>query len=407
MAGASTFVDLLGTRAGLGRRARAIGTALLRRGLTGHRVLVLLPPGADYVDTLLGCLYAGVVAVPLPPGPSARLLDIADDVRPAAVIGDLRLPGVRTLTGLDGDLDGYSEGGPRDVRPGLDPDSLALLQYPATGPVRGVMLSHANLVAGVTQVVRHVGMRADTGVVSFLSPYRDLGLVGGVLAPVLVGARVAVVPAGASPDGWLRAVSAHRARISFAPDLAYAWHADLGGHADGTDREYAGLDLSAWDVAVTAAGSATLGRFAARLAPHGFRRSALVPAYWSPEATALVASRPGLAVTGFDEDTLEPGRLAKPGGTALVDRGRAVAGLDVAIVDPLTATRCPDGTIGEVWVAGPNVALGYLGRPEASERTFCARLRGSTENYLRTGELGFLHDGGLHLAESQGVLVTR
>jgi acyl-CoA synthetase (AMP-forming)/AMP-acid ligase II len=390
MAGASTFVDLLtGVRAELGARAGAIGAALVRRGLTGHRVLVALPPGADFVAHLLGCLHAGVVAVPVPPTPSARLADIVDDAQPAAAIG--RVAGVESLTGLDD--------GTRDWRrPDLDADSLALLQYAAAGPVRGVMLTHGNLVAGATQLVRHLGMRADTGVVSYLPPYRDLGLVGGVLAPVLVGAPVTLVPGDASPDAWLHTMSARRARIGFAPDLAYAWQGD---------REYRSLDLSTWDVAVTAAGPATLDRFVERLAPHGFRRSALFPAYWSAEATALVASRPGLAVNGFDLDTLEPGRLAKPGATALVDRGRAVSELDVAIVDPLTATRCPDGTTGEVWVAGPNVAAGYLGRPMTSEQTFCARLRGSTENYLRTGELGFLHNGGLHLADTQPALVTR
>ncbi len=385
-----TFVDLLaGARAGLGTRAMAIGAALVRRGLSGHRVLVALPPGADYVAHLLGCLHAGVVAIPVSPESEARLDDIVDDAQPDAAIG--RVAGVEMLTGLDGD--------PRDWRrPDVDNDSLALLQYAATGPVRGVMLTHGNLVAGATQLVRHLGMRSETGVVSYLPPYRDLGLVGGVLAPLLVGAPVTLVPSDASPAAWLHTISARRARIGFAPDLAYAWHAD---------REYPSLDLSTWDVAVTSAGPATLDRFANRMAPHGFRRSALFPAYWSPEATALVASRPGLAVNGFDEDTLEPGRLAKPGATALVDRGRAVSELDVAIVDPLTATRCPDGTTGEVWIAGPNVAAGYLGRPMTSEQTFCARLRGSSENYLRTGELGFLHNGGLHLAESQPVLVTR
>ncbi|MFI7675242.1 AMP-binding protein [Actinophytocola sp. NPDC049390] len=385
-----TLVDLLtGAPAGLGTRARAIGATLVRRGLTGHRVLVALPPGGDYVAHLLGCLHAGVVAVPVSPEPSARLDEIVDDAQPAAAIG--RVAGVEQLTGLDGD--------PRDqCRPDLDSDPLALLQYADTGPVRGVMLTHGNLVAGATQLVRHLGMRPDTGVVSYLSPYRDLGLVGGVLAPLLVGAPVTLVPADASPAAWLHTISARRARIGFAPDLAHAWH---------DDREYPALDLSTWDVAVTGAGPATLDRFANRLARHGFRRSALFPAYWSPEATALVAGRPGLAVNGFDEDTLEPGRLVKPGATALVDRGRAVSELDVAIVDPLTATRCSEGTTGEVWVAGPNVAVGYLGRPATSEQTFCARLRGSTQNYLRTGELGFLHNGGLHLVEPRPVLVTR
>lgn len=405
----STFVDLVRTRAALGDRAEAVAAALVRRGLTGHRVLVLLPPGADYVAALLGCLHAGAVAIPAAPEPSARLTEIIDDAQPAAVIGDLRaIPGGRLLVAgdrhvaihdlpLDGlDIVSGLDNHPKDWRrPEIGPDTLALLQYPQTGPVRGVMVSHANLVAAVTQLVDHLGMRADTGVVSYLPPYSDLGLVGGVLAPLLTGARVTPVPANATPDEWLRTISVRRARISFAPELAYAWHAE-GGH-----------DLSRWDVAVTSAAPATLDGFVNRLAPNGFRRAAFFPAYWSAEATALVAGRPGLAAGGFDEDSLEPGRKVRPGNTPVLDHGPAVSELDIAIVDPLTATRCPDGIAGEIWVAGPNVAVGYLGRPDASEETFCARLRGSADNYLRTGRFGFVRDGGLHLTEPQGALLTR
>ena len=419
---ALTFVDVLGGRAGrsaglavevvdpdgavraaigypeLDERARGIGAGLAARGLTGRRVLVALPVGVEYVAALLGCLYAGAVAIPLPPGPSARRVEVLDDAEPSAAIvapgtdiSRLAEHGVDVLSTMD------LIGGEPWHRPEIGPDTLALLQYAPGGVAHGVMVSHANLVAGATQLARHVGMREDTGVVSFLPPYHDLGLVGGLLAPILAGARTTLLPPDASPELWLRTISSRRARISFAPELAYAWQ---------VDREFGTLALSTWDVAVTAAGSATLDRFAERLAPHGFRREAFFPGYWSSEATALVAGRRGAAVTGFAADSLEPGRLTKPGGLPLIDRGRAVAGLDIAIVDPLTATRCADGTAGEVWVSGPNVAVGYLGRPDESERTFCARLRGSTENYLRTGELGFVHNGGLHLAERQDVLLA-
>jgi acyl-CoA synthetase (AMP-forming)/AMP-acid ligase II len=387
MTGTTTFVDLVGPRPGVGTRAKAVAVALTRLGLAGHRVLVLLPPGAEYVATLLACLYAGVVAIPAPPYGDRRLAEIIDDAQPAAAIG-LPLTTVDNLPHLDGD--------PRDWRrPDIGPDTLALLQYPA-GPTRGVMLSHANLAAAATQLAHGLGMRKNTGIVSYLPPYSDLGLVGGVLAPLLTGARVTLLPPDTTPGEWLRTISLRRARISFAPDLAYAWHAVPPG-----------LDLSHWDVAVTGAGPETLDRFANLLAPHGFDRQAFFPAYWAPEATALVAGRKGLAVDGFDVDSLEPGRLVRHGDTRLVDLGPAMPDTDIAIVDPLTATRCPDGIAGEVWVAGPNVAVGYLGRPGASERTFCARLRGSTDNYLRTGQSGFLRDGRLHLTEPQNVLLTR
>ncbi len=223
MTGTTSFVDLVEVRPGLGARARAVAGELIRRGLTGHRVLVLLPPGAEYVATLLGCFYAGAVAVPVHPHDSGRLAEIVDDAQPAAAIG-LPLTNVRRLSGFDGDA--------REWRhPDVGPDTLALLQYARSGPVQGVMLSQANLAAAATQLVRHVGMRASTGVVSYLPPYSDLGLVGGVLAPLLTGARVTLLPADTTPGEWLRMVSLRRAAISFAPDLAYAWHTIPGGLA--------------------------------------------------------------------------------------------------------------------------------------------------------------------------------
>ncbi|TDV40762.1 AMP-binding protein [Actinophytocola oryzae] len=382
MRGTTAFVDLAGVRPTVGARARAVAVALTRRGLTGHRVLVLLPPGADYVATLLGCFCAGVVAVPAPPRYGRRLTEIVDDARPAAAIG-LPLTGVPTLSDLDGD--------PRDwVRPDIGPDTVALLQYASSGPVRGVMVSHANLTASASQLVAHLGMTENTSVVSYLPPYGELGLVGGVLAPLLTGARVTLLPSDTTPGEWLRMVSLRRAAISFAPDRAYAWHAAPSD-----------LDLSHWDTAVAAAGPETLDRFANLLAPQGFRRESLFPAHWQPEATALVTGRRGLHTEAFGRQTHGSREVG------LLSLGPAIAGTDLAVVDPVTATRCQDGTAGEVWVAGPNVAVGYLGRPGESERTFCARLHGSTDNYLRTGQYGILRDGALCLTEPQNVLLTR
>lgn len=375
---ATTFVDVLGQRPGAGR-AVAVGAALVERGLTGRRVLVALPSGPDYVTALLGCLYAGVVAVPVAPG--GRVTEIAADVDPAAVLTARDLPALVGTT---------------RERPAVDPDTLALIQYLPTGQPRGVMFSHANLVTAATRVAGQLGMRHDTPVVSYLPPHHALGLVGGVLAPLLAGADATLVPPTASPDDWLWTIARRRARIGLGPELAYAWR---------FDREYG--SLASWRVAVSGAGARTLDRFADRMARHGFTRDALFPAFWTPEVAGLVTGRPGYATAAFDPDTLEPGRTVRPGDRVLVDRGRPAPGVDLAVVDPLTATRCPDGTVGEVWVSGPHVAVGYLGRPEASERTFCARLRGSTENYLRTGVLGVYHRDGLHLAERQDVLLAR
>lgn len=411
---AGTFVDVLGDRAvasaglafefvdrdgtvldsigypDLARRARAIGAALTEHGLAGRRVLLSLPPGLAYVTTLFGCLYAGAVAVPLPPGSAHRRAVVAD-AAPAAAISygptDLDVP-VLSMADLDGD--------PRSWRrPDIGPDTLALLQYPDS---YGVMVTHANLVASAEQIERHFGATEDTGVVSWLPPYHDMGLLGGILQPVYTGSRAVLLSPAAGAATWLRLVAELRARIGYAP---------RGGYEEVLpDHELAGLDLSTLDVAVT--GASVPEEFADRMAPYGFRRSALFPCYWLPEATALVAGRPAVVATSFEADSLSPGRPARQAaaGTAVLDLGAAAAHLDIAIVDPLTSTRCPDGTAGEIWVSGPNVAVGYLGRPAASEHTFCARLRGSSENYLRTNDFGFIHRGGLHVTEPRGALLA-
>jgi acyl-CoA synthetase (AMP-forming)/AMP-acid ligase II len=399
-----TFVDVLGERAAesaglafeyvdaaktvsigypeLDARARSIGASLAARGLSGQRVLVLLPRDLDYVAAVLGCWYAGAVAVPRPDRDLAAVLDDAD---PAAAIvpPDTPLPGVRTLCvdDLRAAPDGWR-------RPELGPDSLALLHYAGS---HGVMVSHGNLLASARQAGRLFGTGPDSGVVTRFAAHRDL--LTGVLHPIFAGSRATLLSPEASATDWVRAVSDRHARVSGAPERDFA----RAAVADGLDD----VDLSTWDIAFADCSASTMDAFADRFVSNGFRRSSFFSCYWVAEATALVAGRRGPAVTSFDADTLAPGRLAKPraAGTLVVDRGRPADELEVAIVDPLTATRCPDGTAGEIWVSGPNVAVGYLGRPDVSERTFCARLRGSTDNFLRTGDVGFVHDGGLHVTD--------
>jgi acyl-CoA synthetase (AMP-forming)/AMP-acid ligase II len=399
-----TFVDVLGERAAesaglafeyvdasgvvsigypeLDARARSIGAALAARGLSGQRVLVLLPRDLDYVAAVLGCWYAGAVAVPRP---DRDLTAVLDDADPAAAIvpPDTPLPGVRTLclSDLEAAPDGWR-------RPELGPDSLALLHYAGS---HGVMVSHGNLLASARQTGRLFGSGPDAGVVNRFAAHRDL--LTGVLHPIFAGSRATLLSPEASAVDWVRAVADRHVRISGAPERDFA----RAAVADGLDD----VDLSTWDIAFTDGTPSTMDAFADRFVSNGFRRSSFFSCYWVAEATALVAGRRSPAVTSFDADSLAPGRLAKPRaeGTPVVDRGRPADELEVAIVDPLTATRCPDGTAGEIWVSGPNVTVGYLGRPDVSERTFCARLRGSADNFLRTGDVGFVYDGGLHVTD--------
>ncbi|MCF6524678.1 type I polyketide synthase [Streptomyces sp. JJ36] len=432
------------SNADLDRRARAVATALRAHAAPGDRALVVCPPGLDYLTAFLGCLYAGVAAVPVhPPDPVLlkrtlpRLVGVVADARPgvvlatretAAVAGELarhsaafaELPwtcvdalGAGDPAGAAADAAvsaGASPGAPDALdaladawrRPELDGSALAFLQYTSgsTGRPKGVMLSHANLIHNLQCINdRLFGNEPDTRMVSWLPPYHDMGLIGGLLAPAY-GAFPTVflspVDFLKQPLRWLRAVAEHRATVSGAPNFAYELCVTRT-----TEEERAALDLGGWRVAFSGAEPVrerTLRRFAEAFAPAGFRHEAFLPCYGLAEATLCVSA--GHHAAPPVTRSLEPAALAddravdarRPEeGRSYAGCGHTVGGQDLAVVDPETRTRLPGGRVGEIWVKGPSVAAGYWERPEETAETFGARLADTGDGpYLRTGDLGFL-----------------
>jgi acyl-CoA synthetase (AMP-forming)/AMP-acid ligase II len=398
----------------LDARARAIAARLQAHGLQGQRALLLYPPGLQFVAAFMGCLYAGVVAVPAypPRTPQAlpRLLAIARDARPAAVLttGAL-LPRIEALGALDGlrtlatDGAGASggpgaagaSGGPGAAgasgggaegwsAPALDGESVAFLQYTSgsTAAPKGVMVSHGNLLHNEETIRLAFAQTADSVVVGWLPLYHDMGLIGTVLQPLYVGARAILMSPLAflqKPFLWLDVISRHRATTSGGPNFAYDLCVRKVSPAD-----RAGLDLSSWEVAFNGAEpvrAETLDRFAAAFAPCGFRREAFFPCYGLAEATLFVsggskAAAPVLATVSAAE--LEQGRVAlvppdQPGGRRLVSSGPPRR-QQLAVVDPETGRLCPEHQVGEIWIAGDSVARGYWRREEETAATFGARL---------------------------------
>jgi amino acid adenylation domain-containing protein len=408
---------------GLDRRARELAASLQRTCRPGARALLLLPPGLDYVAAFLGCAYAGVVAVPvyaprrldrvvarlqalnrsaqaavlLAPG---ALLSLADEAMADA-------PELRALARLAVDEPGADAGA--WFEPDLDGDSIAFLQYTSgsTGDPKGVVLTHGGLLRHLELIRDQLGLGADDEVVSWLPPYHDMGLIGGILEPLYAGFPVTLLsPAHflQRPARWLEAVSRTRATVSGGPNFAYEL---ILARTDAAER--AGWDLSRWRVAFNGAEpirADTLARFAEAFRPSGFRRESLFPCYGLAEATLFVSGGPrseAPEVTAFSKPALEQGRVeeAPPGAPArpLVGCGIPAGGQRVAIVDPHSLVPCSAGTVGEIWVSSPTLAGGYWGRAEETRRAFDARLAGSGEGpFLRTGDLGFLHRGRLFVA---------
>ncbi|HEX8818696.1 MAG TPA: fatty acyl-AMP ligase, partial [Archangium sp.] len=413
--------------AGLELRARAIAATLQRHAAPGERALLLYPFGLDYIAAFFGALYAGVVAVPVyPPDPSRlnrtlpRLRAIAQDSRATLV---LTTGPIREL------VDGFAHQAPelaalrwvatdalvpdieREWRPPeMTPDSLAFLQYTSgsTAVPKGVRLTHGNLLHNSAIIQRAFGGTEESVGVSWLPLYHDMGLIGCVLQPVYTGFPIVLLPPETflqKPLRWLQAISRYRGTHSGGPNFAF----DLCVRKV-TAEQRESLDLSSWRYAFNAAEPVradTLERFTRHFAPSGFRPDAPRPLYGLAEATLMVTGGlPGSrrTVRTVDGAALGSWRVAElpegaPGSRRLVGLGGPWLEQQVVIVDPVTHTRCAPDRVGEIWLSGPSVAQGYWNRPEETEHTFRA-LRADTGDgpYLRTGDLGFLHEGELFFA---------
>lgn len=404
-------------------RARALAAAreLRQRHAEGSRVLLVLPPGLDYIACFLGCLYAGAIAVPTYPPRRNRLFErfatvvrdsgarfafAADDTqREIVALLDESLR--RALTWLKP----AHAPGPviAEPLPYFDHHTPAFLQYTSgsTAEPRGVVVTHGSLEHNLELLAQPFALHArDVLGVSWLPPFHDLGLIGNLLGAVYHGVtEVLMAPQSflSDPLHWLRVISHFRATSSAAPNFAY----DLCT-ARATPAEVAALDLRSWQTAFNGAEpvlAATLDRFARTFAPAGFAPTAWCPGYGLAEATLAVSARRrglGPMVRTFERSGLQQNRVQpSPAADAvrLVSSGEVLGDLRVRIVDPDTRQPCPADGVGEIWVAGRSAARGYWAKPEVNREVFAARLAGSGEGpYLRTGDLGFLHEGELFIS---------
>lgn len=404
----------------LAHRAWSIAALLQSSSSAGQPVLLLYPPGPDFIAAFWGCLAAGAIAVPVYPPRSnrnlLRLKAVIHDSQASTVLTTARtLAKIKPFAGLDPQLRSLQYLATDDLAP--DParqwkeprvtgDSIAFLQYTSgsTATPKGVMVSHSNLLENEALIQQAFHQHEKSVVVGWLPLYHDMGLIGNMLQPVYVGARCILMPPMAfldRPFRWLRAITRYQATTSGGPNFAYELCVRKV-----TEDELPTLDLSTWELAFNGAEpvrSQTMRRFAERFSPVGFRAKAFTPCYGLAEATLLVAGHANddePVILELDADALAHHRVRYLSEdislTRVVSCGRPTHGSTVMIVDPESLLPCPPDQVGEIWVSGPSVALGYWHLPEETNRTFQARTLGNTEgSFLRTGDLGFLHDGEL------------
>jgi acyl-CoA synthetase (AMP-forming)/AMP-acid ligase II len=410
----------------LARRARVRAAGFAARFGPGERVLIALPNGAEFAEVYLGCLYAGLVAVPAPaPAGSAtaaeRVAAVAEDCVPVlavAAAGDREaLAAQLAKRGLGAvPVQEALETGPGDAEPpDRDPgsDDLAVLQYSSgsTGTPKGVMLTHGNVLANMAMIGRSCAVGPGDRFGGWLPLYHDMGLFGLLTAGFLLGLSSATMPTGdflRRPAQWLRMLDHCDVTITAVPDFAL----DLCTRRI-PDEALVGLDLSR--VRMICDGSepisaATLSAFNERFAGYGLVPTALTPCYGMAEATLLVTAKPagrpqtflaadraGLAAA--DAPVLVPA-AAEADRVRLVGVGRP-AECEVRIVSTEGESVLPEGSIGEICLRGANLAGGYWGRPQESARAFGLRLAepgaagAGGPGWLRTGDLGAIRDGEL------------
>lgn len=419
----------------LQREASIIAAALQSLARKGEHVLILYPPGLDYICAFFGCLYAGLVAVPAyPPRQNqslSRLQAIVVDAQARVVLTNASVLDSMSrqraqFDGL-GDLrwlatDNLQRDAASDRRaPHLRGDELALLQYTSgsTNSPKGVMLNHRNLLHNSELIYQKFRHTSESRGVVWLPPYHDMGLIGGILQPLYGGFPVTLMSPYAflqRPARWLQAISRTKATSSGGPNFAYELCVNRT-----TPEQLAALDLSHWDLAFTGAEpirQETLERFAETFAPCGFRREAFYPCYGLAEATLFVSG--GVKeelplVAAFEREALEHHSVVrattkrKETARTLVSCGRKGQDQKIAIADPETLERCPANRIGEIWLSGPSVAQGYWNRPEETATSFRAHLSDTGEGpFLRTGDMGFMLDDELFVTgRLKDLIITR
>ena len=401
----------------LHRSAIAVAGRLQERVKPGTPVLLILPTGLDFVVALFGCMYAGAIGVPCAhaardisrlasiiasSGAEVILTNEVSDTTRRAVPMDL---GPRTWLRVADILDG---GAAQWQPPTLAPDSIAYLQYSSgsTGDPKGVMVSHGNLVHNLRMMAEAFGHDPKrTKIVTWLPLFHDMGLIGNVLEAAYLGVTCVLLSSTSflkRPILWLQAIDRYRATFSGAPNFAY----ELCVRRI-TEAERETLDLSGWEVAFNGSEpvrAEVVDAFSERFTPQGFRREAFYPCYGLAEATLFVSGRGrSIAPTSlrFDRFLLERDRAVvseDPSARVLVNCGHEWSGQKIIIVDPERLTPVPQGQIGEIWVSGASVAKGYWCQQAASAQSFVTTLDGVGEgNYVRSGDLGLLHDGELYL----------
>ncbi len=411
-------------------KAQAVAATVQNNCIKGDRILILCPPGLNYVVSFYGCLMAGMVAVPAYPPHNAKqmagLETIMADAGATCILVQQEmqnqlqdwastrhtLPQIILIDQID--LAARLSW----VDPNVQPDDLAFLQYTSgsTGLPKGVMISHANVVDNAHRIVEVVNIESGSKGCVWVPPHHDMGLICGLIVPIVTGSPVILMSPASflqRPFRWLEAVDRYRATHICAPNFGYQMCVDAT-----YETEFADLDLSCLKSVVSGGEPtrySTLRSFEECFAPIGFRIETFQQVLGMAETVLLTTGsreQAGPKLLPVDPRSInagtlvvkrsEVGKQSKFIGDRTVEMiscGSVISNHELLIVDPHSRQVCRDGSIGEVWLSGPSIAGGYWNEPEATETTFGATIADDPgdKRYLRSGDLGAIVNGELFL----------
>ena len=400
---------------------KKVASLLQKNYQKGDRALLLYNSGLDFIYAFFGCLYAGIIAVPAyPPRKNQkadRLKVIIEDCGAKVVLTTNKIYTITSdIFKNDAILSLISlikteEIIMTQIKPFsevvIEADDLAFLQYTSgsTGNPKGVMVSHGNIMSNTT-VLQNAGYNKNTVLVGWLPNYHDMGLIGGILAPIYVGClSILMSPTYflQKPIRWLETISKYNADVSGAPNFAY----ELCIHNIKND-ELKNLNLSSWKSAINGAESIykeTLDKFTQKFKSYGFKPETHYPCYGMAETTLILT---GINIDEtpkafyldneeFQKNNIVIKKENDSNIQKIISCGKTRLGHEVIIVNK-NNERLPECNIGEIWARGESIAKGYWNNKEETNKNFnLSTYDNNEDSYFKTGDLGFLYDNELYI----------
>lgn len=404
-------------------KAQAVAAELQKQGKKGDHILLLFPAGIEFVISLYACFLSGMVAIPAYPPRrkkvDPRFLSILQDARPSTILATRQIHNDLEKLDLDGaglnDINLLVYESIREDQfgewknPQINKDDLLLLQYTSgsTGTPKGIMVSHGNMIHNSECIKRSFGFDENMIVVNWLPNFHDMGLIGNLIQPAYVGGSVVTMTPIRfiqEPLNWLKAITKYKGTCSGAPNFAY----DYCAEKISIDKVES-LDLSTLNVLYNGSEPVrkqTIERFESHFEKAGFKASQFFPCYGMAETVLIIAGGDYKAEPVYfktDAQSLEKNKaipaIEGKESRYLTASGYTWMGMSAMIVNPETKLPCQKDEIGEIWAKGGSVTQGYWNKPEATEETYNAYIERTDDGpWLRTGDLGFIHEGQLYVS---------